>query len=139
MAVTDLEQGPSNAKRYGLCLPGQSATMCFYKDIIATLVPQRQQRSFNILQPQRISLKVFLSVAVVDDDFSGAFLQNNPSNGGFPAAGADDILSGEPTRKPRFHQFLQVHCLHVGFSNGGGGGDDEGGEFGGGEFQGEGL
>lgn len=41
-----------------------------------------------------------LGVAVVDDNFAVAFLEDDASDGTFPAASADDRLGGEATGKP---------------------------------------
>ena len=47
-----------------------------------------------------------LSVAVIDDNLAGAFLEDNASDGTFSSASADDSLGGEATGKPRFHILL---------------------------------
>lgn len=65
------------------------------------------------------------SIAVIDDNFAGAFLENNPGNGGFSPTGAEDRLRGEPAGKPRLHVILQVGGLQLLRRSGDGGGDDE--------------
>ena len=47
--------------------------------------------------------KVNLGITVIDNNFAGAFLKNDTSNGAFTTAGAEDRLGSETTRKPRFN------------------------------------
>lgn len=56
---------------------------------------------------------VYLSVSVVDDDFSRTLLEDNPGNGGFPAAGAEDCLRSEASRQSGFHVLLNVGGLQL--------------------------
>jgi len=74
--------------------------MSFDKHIITTFVSQTYQWDFDILKPQWIALKIFLGVAVVDDNFAVAFLEDDASDGTFPAASADDRLGCKATGKP---------------------------------------
>ena len=59
-----------------------------------------------ILKEEENSPKVgefkYLSVTVVDDDFAGALLEDNPGNGTLPAAGADDGLGCKTSGKSGF-------------------------------------
>lgn len=48
------------------------------------------------------------SVTVINDEFAGSFLENNTSDGSFPATGTDDCLSGETTGKSGFNVCLEV-------------------------------
>ena len=69
----------------------------------------------------------YLSVAVIDDEFAGSFLENDASDGALTAAGAYDCLGGESTGKPGFDVLFEVFGFRFGER---GGGDCEGKGFG---------
>lgn len=116
--------------------------MSFNEHVITVFITQCHQWYFDILKPQWVALKVLLRVPIIDDDLAGAFLQNDPSDGAFPAAGAEDRLGGEPAGEPGLDVLPEVRGLGLRRSGGGGGGGGGGyGERGGsgGERDGEGL
>lgn len=59
-----------------------------------------------------------LSVTVIDYNFASAFLDDNASNGRFPATRANKRLRSEATRKPRFHEAPKLRRLHAGSGGG---------------------
>lgn len=67
-----------------------------------------------------------LGVAVVDDDLSGPFLEDDTGDGALPPAGTEEFLRRESPGKPRFHVLLDAHCLQIGRKSGGSRGDDGG-------------
>ena len=128
MIFAHLQQGTSNAKRDCLSLTRQATALSFDKNIIITFISQSYQGDLNVLKPQWISLKIFLSVAVIDYEFAGSFLKNDASDGALTATGAYDSLRGESTWEPRLDVVLEVFGFR--FRECGGGNDEGGGGFG---------